>query len=398
MTKELKFLKIEITGHPLLMDGTELSMVADQRVMNDKHDKLTKLFGSVWVNNLTTIVGRNATGKTTLMKLTVGVLTLLLHKQSINQTRLHGMLVGNNPISFRVYFYGADNKVYLDEITLAQTPENKRDWFVKEERIFVKNATKNLSRKNLFDFSTVEPIIDRATMAKELLIVLANDDSLFRMIIAQEEYQSQMIVDTLTFTNVNMLVYDGPEVPAELLEYLDPSVEYLKISTVENGPSVYKLKFKGMDTEIVDNNFATIEMYLSSGTAKGVTLYQYVLRALATGGIIFIDELENHFNHAIVRSFIEYFTDPDVNKNRATLIFSTHYSEILDELDRGDQIYIALRNDQMQLIRYSDTGMREDISKTEVFDADNLNGTSPDYWAYMALRKATAKVVADAQR
>ncbi|MSE06788.1 AAA family ATPase, partial [Lactobacillus salivarius] len=90
--------------------------------------------------------------------------------------------------------------------------------------------------------------------------------------------------------------------------------------------------------EITDTNFATIENYLSSGTAKGVTLYGNILYALRTGGIIFIDELENHFNHAIVRTFIEYFVNNRINKNNATIIFSTHYSELLDDFERGDEI------------------------------------------------------------
>jgi AAA15 family ATPase/GTPase len=393
MAKELKFLKVDITGHPLLMDGTELSMVADQRVYKDNHDQLTNLFGNIWINNLATIVGRNATGKTTIMKLTLGILTLLMHNQSINQTRLQGTLIGNKPVNFKVYLYGTDKQIYLDDITISPDVDNRRNWIVSSEKIFSKPANTGVTRKNLFDFSNIEPRINRLSLGEELSAVLANDDSIFRMIIAAGKYQPQSIVDTLTFTNVNMLVYDGPEVPAELLAYLDPSVEYLKIEHTENNSAVYRLKFKGVESEIIDNNFATIELYLSSGTAKGVTLYQYVLRALATGGIIFIDELENHFNHAIVRSFIEYFTEPQINTKRASLIFSTHYSEILDDLGRGDQIFVALRNEQMQLVRYSNTDMREDISRTDVFDADNLNGTSPDYWSYMALRKATAKVV-----
>jgi hypothetical protein len=394
MTKELTFLKVEISGHPLLVDGTALSMVAQQRVYKDNHDQLTNLFGNVWVNNLTTIAGRNATGKTIIMKLTLGILTLLLNNLSINQTRMTDALVGNEPVNFKVYLYGSDNQIYMDEITLSPS---KNDWIVSSERIYVKSANTSVSKRNIFDFDHVDPRIDRNSLGEDLTAVLAKDDSVFRMILAAGKYTAKPIIDTLTYTNVNMLVYDGPEVPAELLNYLDPSVEYLKIDRSDNNVAVYRLKFKGVETEIIDNNFATIEMYLSSGTAKGVTLYQCVLEALATGGILFVDELENHFNHAIVRSFIEYFTDPLINTKRASLIFSTHYSEILDDLNRGDQIYVALRNGQMKLVRYSDTDMREDISRTDVFDADSLNGTSPDYQSYMALRKATARVVTDAQ-
>lgn len=393
MKKQLRFLKMNISGHPLIKDGTELSLVADQRVYQDNTDQLTNLFGRVWVNNLSTLVGRNATGKTTLMKLVTGILSLLLNNKSIDQTRLNGILVGDSDIRFEVYLYGADKMIYLDKITLAPSKEKPKNWMVSEEKIFEKKVNNHTSKKELFNFKNIDAKTNRQKLTGDLSAVLADDDSIFRMIIAKKNYQPQSIIDTLTFTNVNILIYDKPIVPTEILEYLDPTIEYLRIDQTEAGDAIYKLKFKGNDKEITDNNFATIEYYLSSGTAKGVTLYQYVLHALEKGGIIFVDELENHFNHAIVRTFIEYFTDPEINVNGATLVFSTHYSELLDDLERGDQIYVAIRQEKMTFTRFSDTDMREDINRTEVFDADNLKGTSPDYEAYMALRKATKRVI-----
>lgn len=393
MVEQLRFLKMDISGHPLIKDGTELSLVADQRVYQNNADQLTNLFGRVWVNNLTTLVGRNATGKTALMKLVMGILSLLLNNKSIEQTRLNGILLGESEIKIKVYLYGSDKKIYLDKITLAPSGEKSKNWIISEEKIFEKKVNSQTSKKNMFDFKSIIPRINRQKLTDDLSAVLAKDDSIFRMVIAQDEYQPQVIIDTLAFTNVNVLIYDKPNVPTEILEYLDPTIEYLKIKQTDAGNAIYKLKFKGSNKEITDNNFATIEYYLSSGTAKGVTLYQYVLHALQTGGIIFVDELENHFNHAIVRTFIEYFTDPEINVNRATLVFSTHYSELLDDLERGDQIYFAIRHEKMTFTRFSDTDMREDLSRTEVFDADNLKGTSPDYEAYMKLKKATKSVI-----
>lgn len=55
---------------------------------------------------------------------------------------------------------------------------------------------------------------------------------------------------------------------------------------------------------------------------------------------------------------MEYFTDPKTNPNRATLIFSTHYSEILDDLERGDAIYLARRDERIELQSYSKADVR----------------------------------------
>nr|WP_263431441.1 ATP-binding protein [Leuconostoc gasicomitatum] len=340
-----------------------------------------------------TIVGRNATGKTTIMKLLLGTLSFLLNNRSIDQTRLAGTLFGREPITLETYFYGSDSKLYLDEVVLSPF---QGSWSVESEIIRVKKAYVNDTKNKLFDFTNADVFRDRSQLDDLTKSVLAPDDSLFRTVLVQGQkkiYQAQNIFDTLFFTNVNALTYDQAQVPGTILAYLDPTIEYLKIETTDAGQSFYRLKFKNSTTEITDNNFATIELYLSSGTAKGITLYQHVLGVLKVGGIIFIDELENHFNQAIVRSFIEYFTNPRINVKRATLIFSTHYSELLDDISRGDQIYIARRENRMSLTRYSDTIARSDISKTEVFDANNLGGTSPDYDTFIALRKATREAV-----
>lgn len=390
MTKRLTFLAMKFVAHPLLAPNTFFSLLADQRVLTDQSDSLTQLIGRNWVNQITTLVGKNATGKTTIMKLIMGTLSLLLQNKSISQTKLTEVLMGDDPIKIETYFYGEDRRLYQDALTIAL---QAGEWAITDEVIAEKTVAETVTKKKLLDFDHAKVIQNRAQLDETVASILAVDDSLFRSVIRLNQYQVPPILDTLFFTDYNTLIYNQEEVPAAILAYLDPTIEYLKIATTADDDYYYRLKFKGHQQEITDKNFMTISMYLSSGTAKGVTLYAQVLSALQTGGIIFIDELENHFNHAIARTFMEYFTNPKINLNHATLIFSTHYAEFLDEIDRNDQVYIARRPDKMTLTRYSETDMRSDISKAEVFLADNLGGTSPSYNAYIALKRATIKAV-----
>lgn len=397
--RKLDFLKLVIENHPLFEKKVEFSVVNDSRVNEERSSQLTRLFGRVWVNNLITIVGKNATGKTTIMKTIIGTLTFLLHSKSIDQTQLTDILIGRNPIKLTTYFFGTDMVIYKDELVLKINNKD-HNWHVSEEVIYEKKVTNRSPKKDLFDFDTIEPYLNRKKLDELTASVLASDDSIFRTILAKKNYKIQQIFDTLIFTNVNALFYTNEDVPEEILNFLDPTIEYLKIENKQidgdRAQLFYRLKFKNRPEVFTETNFATIEHYLSSGTAKGVTLYGNVLQALRTGGIIFIDELENHFNHAIVRSFIEYFTNPKINKNRATLIFSTHYSELLDDLERGDEIYLTKREKFIQLQRYSKTTVRKDLSKAEVFDSDYLGGTAPEYDFYMKLRKATEGAVNNA--
>ena len=397
--KQLTFLKLTISGHPLFKDEISFSVVNSDRVLEDYESHLHHLFGSVWVNKLITLIGKNATGKTTTMKAVIGLLTFLLQAKSIEQTQLNDVLLGTNPIQFTTYFYGSDQVVYKDVLTFNLN-QSTNSWYVTSEKIYRKKVPMRTPKRSLFTFPTsAKPVLDRDQLDPIVASVLAPDDSMFRTIISQQQYQTQTIVDTLVFTNVNALVYNNPNVPNEILQFLDPTIEYLKIDQLplKGGTKqlFYRLKFKNSPEEFTETNFATIEHYLSSGTAKGVTLYGNVLLALKTGGIIFVDELENHFNHTIVRSFIEYFTDPEINKNNATLIFSTHYSELLSDIELNDEIYFTKRETKIELQRYSQANVRKDLNRSDVFDSDYLGGTSPDYHSYMELKNATKGVVND---
>ena len=120
---------------------------------------------------------------------------------------------------------------------------------------------------------------------------------------------------------------------------------------------------------------------LSSGTIKGINFLENTYSILKNGGYLIIDEIENHMHKKLVQTIIRFFTDPDMNKHGATLIFSTHYVEIIDTIDRKDNIYI-LRKDKdssAECIKYSNEIKRNDIKKSEVFLANIIDGTAPNY-------------------
>lgn len=397
---KLNFLKMTVENHPLFKDGLEFSLMSGARVTEQTKDQLTNLNGKLWVTNLATIVGKNATGKTTILNAIAGILTLLFYDLSIEQTSLKNVLIGTNPIKITTYFYGEDEKLYKDEVVFKNEKNGAdKKWIIDDEKIYQKSFKQQFTKKQILDFNGITPVLDRKELDGVAATILATNDSIFRVIVAKENYRIQSVIENIIFTNVNAIYYDESNVPTEILRFLDSTIDYLKVERQRDEAGeiklLYRLKFKNRDEEITATGFDVIQRFLSSGTAKGITLYGNVISALKTGGIIFVDELENHFNHAIVRSFIEYFSDPKVNLNRATLIFSTHYHELLNDLNRGDEIYIAKRNNKIELQRYSSTAVRNDYKKSEVFESDLLGGTAPDYNSYMLLKKETKRVVGE---
>lgn len=395
MKNKLRLLALNIKGYPLF-DDMQFSLLTDNRVLQDHTDSLMHLFGSNYTNNITTIVGKNATGKTTIMKLIIGVLSLLFENKSIEETRLKEVLFDDSTVTFDVFMYGSDNFLYKDTVVIEKKDDEFNSFEIKDEKIYRKKAKVSETKKNLLKFTSKDLVVDRRSLSEELSLLLAVDDSIFRTVIKSNDYEVPRVADNTIFTNNNFFVSRLEDVPSEVLEYLDPSIEYLKIEKTNgesNGQVFYRLKFKNREEEITDRNFATIEYYLSSGTAKGISLYTQMLSTLKSGGVIFVDEIENHFNHAIAGTFISYFKDPKININNAKLIFTSHYSEFLDDIDRNDQIYIARRLDKISLVRYSSTKIRNDILRSDVFMSNTIQGTAPEYSAYIALKKATIKIL-----
>ena len=80
--------------------------------------------------------------------------------------------------------------------------------------------------------------------------------------------------------------------------------------------------------------------------------------------------------------------DKKVNPRGAVLLFSTHYSELLDELDRNDSIYIIRNRRGITADNLSSLLKRNDIKKSDAYQSGFLEGTVPMYDAYMDLKKA----------
>ena len=79
--------------------------------------------------------------------------------------------------------------------------------------------------------------------------------------------------------------------------------------------------------------------------------------------------------------------DSSFNKNNGSLIFSTHYPELLDEYDRNDGIYIVRNRNGISVESLTEILKRNDVKKSDAYESGLLDGTTPAYAAYMKLKK-----------
>lgn len=388
----MRLLKIFIQDMPRFKGNIDIDFITKQRVAEDDQEKLFNTFSnnytSIYTNQAISFIGLNASGKTTILKAISFVINLLNNEalNNIKSKEILNDLSDNEKVKITSFFYN-DNSVYKLETHIEKRVnqvDNESKLIITEERLWEKDATKVKTKKSLFEFNDSDIRIERNEKEQFLL----NDVSV--MIAINKEKQSNFpLRDMLMWTNHNMLNILG-KFPKELLTFLDPSIEYFKCD-IRKKPADIRLKFYESE-EIILNNPSEIEKYLSSGTIKGINVFMNALLCFMEGGYLIVDELENHFNEEIVTTLVRFFMNPNINRNGATLIYSTHYSELLDEYDRNDCIYIVRNRGGIYTENLSLILKRNDIKKSEAYESGYLEGTVPIYESYMALKKVLSSV------
>lgn len=372
----MKLLKVRVEGLDLFQNGLELNFIAQQKVTETNKNGLFHLFDSIYKQNVLGIVGINASGKTTALKWLSLVLDIYLNDGTINNEN-YDRLIQNQKVKVEAYFFDG-----RDIIKIFSTFNRKNGKLVfTEEQLWRKKFTSSMSRTQLFQFTEKHCKIIRS---QEELPFLSDHMSIMISVLKKQKH-IPLIVDLLRDTNINMMRVDG-NIPSEIVHFLDESVEYIKYEkSPEKKPNI-RLKFKSQNHEIIIFDPLELEAYLSSGTIKGLNVFAGIQNVLITGGFLIIDEIENHFNKEIVRTILDFFKHKEINVYGATLIFTTHYSELLDDFERNDSIYIAFKEDTLILTNLDQILKRSDYKKSEVYQSSYLGKTAPSYDAYMNVK------------
>ena len=379
----MKILRITVNGLPLFKQELDLLFYTQQRVSEDEKEKLYKIEPNYYLHTACAFIGINASGKTSVLKV-INLALNILRNEPINHVESRNILGGCENASFKICFFDNKRNICCLE-TVVKSKKAKAGGYVYsivEEKLWEKPVSSVKSKKYLTDFSGLRPIAARNTDEAYL-----PDDVSF--IIAHNKKTNDRIdvFSLLSYTNINVLPFTD-DIPLEVITFLDPTIERLCFEKIEDKALIH-LKFKG-EEELILNNAVELEQYLSSGTIKGIITFSMVKEVLASGGYILVDELENHFNKEIVVTLIRFFMDSSLNKNGSTMILTTHYSELLDEYDRKDAIYIVWNRNGITAENLSFILKRNDIKKSDAYQSGFLEGTTPAYEAYLRLKKNLA--------
>ena len=182
----------------------------------------------------------------------------------------------------------------------------------------------------------------------------------------------------------------GNDVFNKIVHIFDDSVDYIK-PYYDNGNFIgFNFKRSGSKSRIM--NELVLFKILSSGTVRGIYIFLASILAFRHGGYIMIDEIEKSFNKNLVSNLIMLFNDSSINKAHASLIYTTHYSELLDITDRSDNINVLHRSGTTITLKnlHSDYSIRTELSKSKQFE-QNAFDTLANYDRLMNLRRLLDK-------
>lgn len=380
----MKLLRIHAKGIPLFKEDFDLCFLATQRVSEDEKDSLYSLFSNIYINPTEVIMGINASGKTSTLKIVLLALNLI-NNEPINHIEVKDILGKSKKVILTTYFYTNNKEVCKLETVISSKEEEIDSYIITSEKLWKKSNAIVKAKKAIFNFDDSMLVAERNDTEE----FLSDDVSI---IIAQNKKNKEHITITnlLSFTNINILP-NTEIIPTSVIKFLDPTIEKLYFENNSKN-NVIHLKFFNQD-EFVLNNARELENYLSSGTIKGIITFTKAMNILKHGGYMVIDEIENHFNKEIVMTLIRFFMDVRLNKNGAILIFTTHYPELLDEYDRNDSIFITRNKGGITVENLSNILTRNDIKKSDAYQSGFIDGTTPAYEAYIQLKKSISTYI-----
>ncbi len=380
----MKLLRITAEGLPLFKEKLDLIFYAQQRVRDEDKENLHLLFSNVYLNPANAFIGINASGKTSVLKVILLALGIL-DNDPINHMATKEILGETEKAILNIFFYVESTKEICRLETVITSSKSKTEgvtYKIVSESLWTKETSEVVTRKAMLDFGKKAPVMVRSDQE-----VFLSDDVSIMIAKNKKTGEQTNAVSLLLFTNTNILPF-SEDIPAEVITYLDPTIEYLHFEEKNKKPIIH-LKFKEKE-EIILNAPLELNNYLSSGTVKGMITFTLAQEVLNDGGYLVVDEIENHFNKEIVGTLMRFFMDSKLNKKGGTLIFTTHYPELLDEYDRNDSIYITRNLNGISAENLIHILKRNDIKKSDAYQSGFLQGTTPTYEAYMGLKKSIA--------
>lgn len=368
----MKLLRVRASNYKNCCDNFTIDFVPKaKKTSEDKEYELQEIAEDLFVFNTISFVGKNASGKTSAIELLADCYSIL------SEFRLEDKHCNYDGVSLEIIFY-YEKSIYKYTTILKSDPNLGSNVIFTEQHIYKKNYHKSYVAKIYKD--------DRF---KEMLCLgaLPEDTSNVFFVLKNKATRAVYFDCNGKGENTYRLMFKAMknykisrEVLGKVIRIFDDKIQSLDMVDEKQYKLVYQNEGRVLsDLELLHT--------LSSGTTKGVLLYVFIIAALKNGFDLLIDEVENHFHKTLVENMISLFKDKKVNQKASTLVFTTHYCEVLDLFNRQDNIWIAKSDDKTHLDNmHEHYKTRSELLKSRQF-YNNAFDTAVNYDDLMEFKK-----------
>ena len=334
--------------------------------------ELQEIAPDLYTFNTIAFIGKNASGKTTAIELLFSCYSIL------GSFHLSNKYYFNNNEELIIYFFH-DGFIYKYR-TILKTGNAYPSAYFEDEHIYRKKySNKRLSR--LFDSDDFEELNgdwDLPADTSKLYYIIKKHDNICLYYDCDNSFDYtnyNFSFNAMKEYNISMDVFNS------ILKIFDNNIKKITRLDLDN----YEIYYKDYKMQLSSRD---LYRFLSSGTTKGIGTYISMAVSLNNGIDFIIDEIEAHFHKTLVENIIALYKDPYINTKHATLLFTTHYCELLDLFNRQDNIWITKSDEQVYIENmYEKYKLRPDAKKSKQFYYNTFE-TSVNYDDLMTLKKA----------
>ncbi|MCY6992378.1 AAA family ATPase, partial [Staphylococcus argensis] len=285
---------------------------------NFPEERLTRINHYIYALNTVAFIGINASGKTTTLNIIKCCFDLFLNHESLNASSQFLTHFDDN-VTCTIYI-AHENAIFRAQVRINKTD---KDCYITEEHISKRRLNAKVKRRNVFQpelYDCIHEIkYEDCAHHYSVLPELMNIHSLQRVF----EYHHSV-------SNKELITFLSETSNQSFLECLDNSVEYYRVSFNKKPELIIKFNNREKALHLTEE---TLHLYISSGTRKILTLLYGIIKTLKSRGYLFVDALEISLDRRYILDLLNFFLTTS-NKYGATLIFSTHYIEVLDLINR----------------------------------------------------------------
>ena len=359
--------------------------------LNEFSDSIIEFDGVSNLLPVSVIYGPNGGGKTNLLK-ALSCLISLVTKPIEDLEKTRSNLILQQSMSCEPFSLDADSKNEPTEFNIYfRTQKNEFRYYI---------AVKN-------DIIVSEVLHRRSLGGKKTAIIFEREED--EIILGASINKARVSKDVnpkmpyLSFLAITYNFHVIAEVQmwfesCIIRNYANPIVEHnIMLSEDEQFKSnfIHALNDMGIDVSnyrydkdakqiflsrtVHDNEFELPFPVESDGTRKVFAALPVLMLALNQGRLVIIDELDAKLHPKLLRYIISLFTNREINKNGAQLLFTSHdMSTLKNDVFRRDEIWFAALNNEHSSEIYSLYEIRREdgsrINATASYDKQYLEG------------------------